>query len=271
MALTESENPDRSVFILHDLVHNESVIRDLKAQGVAIVNSPVGLPAGSTLIFSAHGVSRALEREARSLPLVVKDATCPLVKRVHDIAAARCGEGRFILLTGKRGHCETEGILGRVPPESIRLLESEDEASSFIPEPGRRYVLLSQTTFLTSEFERIAASLKKRIPDLLIERTICSATSDRQAAVRRLASACGAVVVVGSPGSSNSRRLCESARETGAEAYLMSENSEIPRALIGFSGTLGLTSGASASEKEVRTVLAHLLELPGAEYAGEFR
>ena len=271
LALPESENSPHGVFILHDLVHNESVVRNLKDRGVTIVKSPAGLPPGATLIFSAHGVSREMEQLARSLPLIVKDATCPMVRRVHDIAAVRYGEGRFILLAGKHGHCETEGILGRVPQGRIRLLEKGEDAERFVPEPGRRYVLLSQTTFLVSEFERIAAILKKRIPELLVERTICPPTSERQAAVRRLASECGAVVVVGSPESSNTRRLCESARMAGAEAYLMSENSKIPGELASFSGTLGVISGASASEEEVRTVLAHLLELPGAEFAGESR
>ncbi len=271
MALEESEHAANGVFILHDLVHNDSVVRNLKSRGVTIVDSPAGLPEGSTLIFSAHGVSEALEREARSLPLTVKDATCPLVKRVHGLAADRHREGRFILLAGKRGHCETEGILGRVPPGCARLLETAEEATAFVPDPKMRYVLLSQTTFLASGFEKIAEILKSRIPDLLIERTICPATSDRQTAVRRLASACGAVAVVGSPESSNSRRLCESARAAGAAAFLVSESSPVPGELRSFSGTLGLISGASASEEEVRNVLAHLLELPGAEFAGEFK
>ena len=188
LALAESENSPHGVFILHDLVHNESVVRNLKGRGVTIVKSPAGLPSGATLIISAHGVSREMELFARSLPLTVKDATCPMVRRVHDIASAQQGEGRFILLAGKRDHCETEGILGRVPQGCIRLLEKGEDAECFIPEEGTRYVLLSQTTFLVSEFERIAAILKKRIPDLLVERTICPPTSERQEAVRCLAS-----------------------------------------------------------------------------------
>lgn len=271
LALTESENAPRGVFILHDLVHNGSVVRNLKTRGVSIVESPAGLPAGATLIFSAHGVSRALEQEARSLPLRVKDATCPRVRHVHDIAAAGYGSGRFLLLTGKRGHCETEGILGRVPPDCIRLLETQSDALRFVPDSEKRYTLFSQTTFLISEFERIAAILKKRIPDLQIERTFCPVARERQEAVRRLAPVCGAVVVAGSPESSNTLRLCETAREAGMQAYLMSGTSPAPRELTSFSGTLGLISGASASEEEVRTVLAHLLALPGAEFAGEFR
>lgn len=271
MALAESGNAPAGVYILHDLVHNDAVVRSLKNRGVSIVDSPEGLPQGSTLIFSAHGVGEALERQARSLPLTVKDATCPLVKRVHELAVTRHREGRFILLAGKRGHCETEGILGRVPPGCARLLESEAEAEAFEPEPGRRYVLLSQTTFLAPGFERIAAILTGKIPDLQVERTICPATADRQDAVRRLARNCGAVVVVGSPESSNSRRLCECARSAGSRAYLMSETSEIPAELNSFSGTIGLISGASASEDEVQSVLARLLKLPGSSFAGEFK
>ena len=271
MALSETERSSRGVFILHDLVHNDSVVRDLEIRGVTIVESPCGLPAGATLIFSAHGVSREQERTARSLPLTVRDATCPQVRRVHDTAASRYAEGWSLLLAGRRGHCETEGILGRVPPECIRLLETEEDALRFVPEPGRRYVLISQTTFLVSGFERIAAILKKRIPELRIERTFCPVAEERQEAVRRLASVCGAVVAAGSPESSNTRRLCESAREAGAQAYLLSGTSKIPPELASFSGTLGLISGASASEEEVRTVLSHLLELPGAEFAGDFR
>ena len=259
----------KKAYILHELVHNRAVVEDLAARGVFIVDSPEGLPENSTLIFSAHGVSERIENRARALPLHVADATCPLVRHVHSLAAELRRQGYRILLAGKRGHRETEGILGRIPDGTGFLLESEKEAEAFRPEPDEKYALLSQTTFLSDAFERIRIILTEKIPSLHTENTICPSTLRRQRSVRNLAARFSAVAVVGSAGSSNSRRLCETARTEGAEAFLLEAASGIPERLRSFSGTLALTSGASASEEEVQAVLKQLLALPGAEFAGE--
>lgn len=254
LAFSEAEKQERPVVILHELVHNDAVVQELKEHDIVIVEDPAEAPHDSTLIFSAHGVSSAVENAARSLPLNIIDATCPLVKHVHTIAAARSGAGDVILLAGKRGHREVEGILGRIGGES-HLLTSPVDAEKFIPDPTRSYTLVSQTTFFTNDFAAIRRILEKKIPDLHVENTICPSTIMRQEAVRKLAVECDLVIVVGSPGSSNSKRLCETAESVGTRAVLMGGDDPFPEALQAVE-TLGVTSGASASEKEV----AHLLK-----------
>lgn len=254
LAFSEAEKQERPVVILHELVHNDAVVQELKENDIVIVEDPAEAPHDSTLIFSAHGVSSAVENAARSLPLNIIDATCPLVKHVHTIAAARSGAGDVILLAGKRGHREVEGILGRIGGES-HLLTSPVDAEKFIPDPTRSYTLVSQTTFFTNDFAAIRRILEKKIPDLHVENTICPSTIMRQEAVRKLAVECDLVIVVGSPGSSNSKRLCETAESVGTRAVLMGGDDPFPEALQAVE-TLGVTSGASASEKEV----AHLLK-----------
>ncbi len=269
LVLKEAKKEKNKIFVLHELVHNAAVVRNLQEHGVRIVNTPEEVPPGSTLIFSAHGISSAAEGAARALPLHVMDATCPLVKHVHHLAAQYDAEGFRVLLAGKKGHREVEGILGRIPSGSGELIESAEQAECFEPE-GINYVLLSQTTYLVEEFERIREILRKKIPSLEVKNTICRATSARQQQTRSLAAHCGAVLVVGSPESSNSRRLCETASACGAKSYLVNAGTPIPPELAGFSGNLGIISGASASEEEVEQLLRKLLTLPGAEFAGEF-
>ena len=254
LAFSEAEKQEGPVVILHELVHNDAVVQELKEHDIVIVEDPAEAPHDSTLIFSAHGVSSAVENAARSLPLNIIDATCPLVKHVHTLAAARSGAGDVILLAGKRGHREVEGILGRIGGES-HLLTSPVDAEKFIPDPTRSYTLVSQTTFFTNDFAAIRRILEKKIPDLHVENTICPSTIMRQEAVRKLAVECDLVIVVGSPGSSNSKRLCETAESVGTRAVLMGGDDPFPEALQAVE-TLGVTSGASASEKEV----AHLLK-----------
>ena len=254
LAFSEAEKQERPVVILHELVHNDAVVQELKEHDIVIVEDPAEAPHDSTLIFSAHGVSSAVENAARSLPLNIIDATCPLVKHVHTIAAARSGAGDVLLRAGKRGHREVEGILGRIGGES-HLLTSPVDAEKFIPDPARSYTLVSQTTFFTNDFAAIRRILEKKIPDLHVENTICPSTIMRQEAVRKLAVECDLVIVVGSPGSSNSKRLCETAESVGTRAVLMGGDDPFPEALQAVE-TLGVTSGASASEKEV----AHLLK-----------
>ena len=249
-----TDHPGEILYLLHDLVHNSMVSDDLKKRGGKTVLSVNDIPPGGHLLISAHGAAKKVFDDAVAAGLAVIDATCPLVKHVHTIAAARSGAGDVILLAGKRGHREVEGILGRIGGES-HLLTSPVDAEKFIPDPARSYTLVSQTTFFTNDFAAIRRILEKKIPDLHVENTICPSTIMRQEAVRKLAVECDLVIVVGSPGSSNSKRLCETAESVGTRAVLMGGDDPFPEALQAVE-TLGVTSGASASEKEV----AHLLK-----------
>lgn len=267
-ALEQLHRPENGpVRILHELVHNKTVVESLKKQGCEIVENADDAPAGSILIFSAHGVSEDVETHAKSLPLTVFDATCPLVKQVQNLAAQRSAAGDVILLAGKKNHREVEGILGRIPGEKY-LLTSPDDAENFSPASGKSYTLLSQTTFFEEDFEKIVQILQEKISLLQIKNTICPSTSARQDAVRRMAAVCDIVIVVGTPNSSNSKRLCEAAISAGAKSLLLSGTSDLPESLWNVR-TIGVTSGASASEEEVQQLLQRLLTLPGAEFAGE--
>lgn len=267
-ALEQLNDPaGRPVRILHELVHNKTVVESLRQKGCEIVENADDAPEGAVLIFSAHGVSADVENYARSLPVTVLDATCPLVKQVQNLAAQRSAAGDIVLLAGKKNHREVEGILGRIPGGK-HLLTSPSDAENFIPVAGKTYTLLSQTTFFEEDFRKITEILQKKIPSIHVKNTICPSTSARQDAVRRMASVCDTVVVVGTPNSSNSKRLCEAAISAGAKSLLLSGTSEFPAELLQ-SAMIGVTSGASASEAEVQQLLQRLLALPGAEFAGE--
>lgn len=257
----------RNVYILHELVHNKTVVESLHKQGCDIVEDAEETPAGAILIFSAHGVSEEVENHARSLPLTVFDATCPLVKQVQNLAAQRSAAGDVILLAGKKNHREVEGILGRIPGEK-HLLTSPADAEAFVPNADKTYTLLSQTTFFEEDFQKIQQILQSKIQSLHIKNTICPSTSARQEAVRKMAKTCDTIIVTGSGNSSNSKRLCEAAEAAGAKEILLNGTAPLPPELLQ-AETIGLTSGASASEDEVQELLSRLLALPGAEFAGE--
>lgn len=257
----------RKVCILHELVHNQNVVDSLHEQGCDIVENADEAPEGTILILSAHGVSEAVENYARSLPVTVIDATCPLVKQVQDLAVQRSADGDVILLAGKKNHREVEGILGRIHGEKV-LLTSPADAETFQPAADKTYTLLSQTTFFEEDFRKIQQILQNKIKALHVKNTICPSTSARQDAVRRMAQTCDTIIVTGSANSSNSKRLCEAAKSAGANGILLTGSAPLPPELLQ-AATIGLTSGASASEEEVQQLLNRLLALPGAEFAGE--
>ena len=252
------------VFILHELVHNETVVKDLLVKGVKIVDEPEGLPEGATLVFSAHGVSEAVEAHARSLPLNVVDATCPLVRQVQKRGAELSEEGHVVLLFGKAGHREVEGILGRIPGEK-HLLTNPDDARAFEPVPGRTYACISQTTMNSDVIAEMTAILRKKIPGLIESASVCHATLTRQNAVRELAAACDLVLVAGSAHSSNTLRLCEIARNQGARAELVSGPEAVTPELLRGTKCVGVTSGASAPDALVRGIFDAVRRIAGTE------
>ena len=241
------------VFILHELVHNESVVNDLLSRGAKIVDDPEGLPPGATLIFSAHGVSEAVEARARALPLNVVDATCPLVRKVQERGAELSDAGYVVLLFGKAGHREVEGILGRIHGEK-HLLTNPRDARDFEPVPGRSYACISQTTMNSDVIAEMTAILRGKIPDLAEFASVCYATRKRQDAVRELATVCDLVLVAGSAHSSNTSRLCEIVESQGARAELVSGPEAVTPELLRGAKCVGVTSGASAPDTLVRGI-----------------
>ena len=252
------------VFILHDLVHNESVVNDLLSHGAKIVDEPEGLPPGATLIFSAHGVSEAVEARARALPLNIVDATCPLVRKVQERGAELSKEGHVVLLFGKAGHREVEGILGRIHGEK-HLLTNEEDARDFQPDSGRTYACISQTTMNSDVIAEMTAILRGKIPGLVESASVCRATLMRQNAVRELSAKCDLVLVAGSAHSSNTRRLCEIAAGQGARAELVSGPEDITPELLCGAKRVGVTSGASAPDDLVHGILDAVKRIADSE------
>ena len=252
------ENGPYPVRVLHEIVHNDSVVREFTAQGVRFFEKPDPSWTGGTLILSAHGVGEDLEKTVRALPVNVIDATCPLVKRLHAAAAELERSGYLLLMAGKRQHRETEGVVGRLKTAPV-VFEDAEEAERFVPEEGARYAVISQTTLSVDEYERILAVLKRKIPGLHVAGGICLATTSRQSAVKKLAEKCGRIIVIGSTKSSNSKRLREVAETSGAEALLIPDAAALPESFFETSGDVGITSGASAPDRLVDELVAKLL------------
>lgn len=255
-ALEEGPFPVR---VLHEIVHNESVVRDFVSKGVQFYEEPDLAWNGGTLILSAHGVGNDLEKLIQSLPVRLVDATCPLVKRLHASAAELEKNGYTVLMAGKRNHRETEGVIGRLKNPPV-ILENAKEAESFHPEKSISYAVISQTTVSTDEYESILNVLRKKNPGLLVSSGICQATTSRQAAVKKLAAFCPRILVIGSEKSSNSKRLQEVAENSGAEAYLIPDAESLPESFFSISGDIGITSGASAPDNLVCELVKHLQE-----------
>ena len=244
------------VYVLHEIVHNNFIVNDLRQRGVRFAETLEEVPPGAVLLFSAHGVSAAVEEQARSRNLRIVDVTCPLVKRLHHCA----GKARDVLiLIGHRGHPEVEGTVGRSGAKYTFVVGSTAEAEALTPlPPGSRIELLAQTTLNTEEVGRIEAKLRERYPQLESAATVCYATTNRQRAVRALAGKCEVILIIGSPRSSNSNRLREVAEQAGVKAFLIENAGEIPTEIIAKTATIGVSAGASAPESLVEGVLERL-------------
>ena len=248
------------VYVRHEIVHNRYVVDSLKAKGAIFVEELDAVHDGFPVVFSAHGVPKAVPAKAEERGLSYVDATCPLVSKVHRQAERLVNMGQHILFVGHRGHPEVIGTFGQVPEGSITLVETVEDARTIIPADPQHLAFLTQTTLSVDDTHEIIATLKERFPAIQAPRgeDICYATSNRQAAVKVIAAQCDAILVIGAPNSSNSLRLAEVSERAGVRAKLIERADDIDFAWLEGVATLGITAGASAPEVLVREVVACL-------------
>ena len=254
------------IYVRHEVVHNKFVVDDLKAKGAIFVDELADVPRGNTVVFSAHGVSRAVRAEAAARGLTVFDATCPLVTKVHVEVAKMHASGREIVMIGHAGHPEVEGTMGQADG-GIVLVESVADVDCLVVRDPSRLAYVTQTTLSVDDATAIVAALKRRFPEITGPRRddICYATQNRQDAVKFLAPQCDAVIVVGSPNSSNSNRLREVAANLGIPAYMIDRADELQPGWIEGKRHVGVTAGASAPEVLVQQVIERLRQLGAAK------
>ena len=250
------------VYVRHEIVHNRFVVDSLKAKGAIFVDELDEVPDGAPVVFSAHGVPKAIPLEATRREMVWVDATCPLVSKVHRQAERQIEAGRHIIFVGHAGHPEVIGTMGQVPDGSITLVETVEDVAELDIAGERPLAFLTQTTLSVDDTREIVAALQEKYPQIVGPKAedICYATSNRQAAVKAIAPGSDLVLVIGAPNSSNSLRLVEVAERMGTDARLIQRASDIDAAWLEGVGTIGLTAGASAPESLVREVVAKLAE-----------
>ena len=252
------------IYVRHEVVHNRFVVENLEKKGAVFVENLDEVPVGSILIFSAHGVSHEVRREAQAQHFKVFDATCPLVTKVHIEVAKMREQGREIIMIGHQGHPEVEGTMGQANggmylvegPEDVERLEVQDPSN---------LAFVTQTTLSIDDARRTIEALKRRFPEIVGPRRddICYATQNRQDAVKALARECDVILVVGSPNSSNSNRLREVAEHQGVPAYMLDNAGELRPEWVSGKHTVGVTAGASAPEVLVKQVIDKLVSLGG--------
>ena len=261
----------KPVYVRHEIVHNTYVVNRLREKGAVFVEELDEVPPGSILIFSAHGVSRAIREEAGKRGFRLFDATCPLVTKVHVEVARQRQNQREIIVIGHKGHPEVEGTLGQSDTGMHLISDLPDIDSLEITRP-EKLAYVSQTTLSIDDTAMIIAELKKRFPEIAEPKKadICYATTNRQTAVRKLSEKASLIIVVGSPNSSNSNRLREMAEKNGATAYMVDDASQINSGWLKGHDTIGITAGASAPEILVQEVIARLKQ-EGAESVTELQ
>ncbi len=247
------------IYVRHEVVHNKYVVDDLRAKGAVFVEELSDIPVGATVVFSAHGVSLAVRREAESRGLRVFDASCPLVLKVHTEVARMRDQGREIVMIGHRGHPEVEGTMGQVA-QGMYLVESVGDVDRLaVKDPGN-LAFVTQTTLSVDDARAITEALRRRFPKIVGPKKddICYATQNRQDAVKAMAKRCDVVIVVGSPNSSNSNRLREVAANLGVPAYMLDRAEDLKSDWIAGKKVVGVTAGASAPEILVQAVVDRL-------------
>jgi 4-hydroxy-3-methylbut-2-enyl diphosphate reductase len=251
------------VFVRHEIVHNRYVVERLREQGAVFVEELDEVPDDRPVIFSAHGVPKAVPAEARRREMLYLDATCPLVSKVHVEIGRHDAAGREIVLIGHAGHPEVLGAIGQLPAGRISLVETVEDVAGLEPRDPERLAFVTQTTLSVDDTAEIIAALRARFPKAAAPRKedICYATTNRQEAVKKIAPMCELMLVVGSPASSNSQRLVEVARQAGApRARLIDDASELDWAWFEDVSAVGLTAGASAPDLLVQQVIEALSE-----------
>lgn len=250
------------VYVRHEIVHNRYVVDELKNQGAIFVEELDEVPDGVPVVFSAHGVPKAVPHKAEERGLEYLDATCPLVSKVHRQAERQVEAGRHIIFVGHNNHPEVIGTFGQVDEGMMTLVETLDDVAALAPADPDMLAFLTQTTLSVDDTRAIVEALQARFPNIVGPKgeDICYATSNRQDAVKDIAKSCDLMLVIGAPNSSNSLRLVEVAQREGTTAYLIQRASEIDFNWMEGVKTLGLTAGASAPEILVREVVTHLQE-----------
>ena len=250
------------VYVRHEIVHNTHVVDGLKAQGAVFVEELAEVPTDAVAIFSAHGVSRAVETEARARGLRAIDATCPLVTKVHEQGRRYAAKGYALILIGHAGHPEVTGTLGQIPAP-VTLVQTEADVDALVLDADAPLAYITQTTLSVDDTRGIIDALQRRFPQIVgpDTRDICYATQNRQTAVRELSQQVDVVLVVGAQNSSNSQRLREIAAQAGVRSYLIAQGSELKPDWVRDAGAVGVTAGASAPETMVQDVVAALRRL----------
>ena len=250
------------IYVRHEIVHNTYVVNDLKTRGAIFIEELSDVPPGATLVFSAHGVSKAVQNEAKARGFQIFDATCPLVTKVHVEVAKLHAEGFEFIMIGHQGHPEVEGTMGQLS-SGIHLVDSVADVAKVAPMQTTKLALVTQTTLSVDDAAEIAAAVKARFPLVRVPKMqdICYATQNRQDAVKIMSPQVDMVIVVGSPTSSNSNRLAELALRLGTESHMIDNADELQDAWFEGKTTIGLTAGASAPEILVNQVIKRIKEL----------
>ena len=269
----------RPIYVRHEIVHNTFVVNDLKEKGAIFIEDLDDVPPGATLVFSAHGVSKAIQNGAKARGFQIFDATCPLVTKVHVEVAKLHKEGYEFIMIGHKGHPEVEGTMGQLE-SGIHLVEDVADVARVRPAQTAKLAVVTQTTLSVDDAAEISAAVLARFPQVKSpkKQDICYATQNRQDAIKVLSPQVDLVIVVGSPTSSNSNRLAELARKLGVESYMVDSASELQPAWIDGKRSIGLTAGASAPEILVHEVITRIKALgavsvrkmPGIEETTKF-
>jgi 4-hydroxy-3-methylbut-2-en-1-yl diphosphate reductase len=256
------------IYVRHEVVHNKFVVQDLGKKGAVFVEDLSEVPVGATVVFSAHGVSQAVRRDAEARALKVFDATCPLVTKVHVEVSKKRGQGREVVMIGHRGHPEVEGTMGQ-SEGGMYLVEKPEDVSRLGVKDEKNLAFVTQTTLSVDDARQTINALKQRFPGIMGPKKddICYATQNRQDAVKALAKQCDVVIVVGSPNSSNSNRLREVAQQQGVAAYMVDNAQELQPAWVAGKRVVGVTAGASAPEVLVKQVVEKLRQLGAVSFA----
>jgi len=275
----------KPIYVRHEVVHNQYVINDLKTKGAVFIEDLNDVPKGSHVIFSAHGISKAIREEAKSRELIPIDATCPLVTKVHVEVNKMLNQGMDIIMIGHKGHPEVEGTMGQIEEHhtnrKMHLIETIEDVKHLIVDHPNKIAYVTQTTLSIDDTKAIIEALKTKYPNIQGPKSddICYATQNRQDAVKEISGLCDLIIIVGSQNSSNSNRLKELALREGVEAYMIDHEDALQSSWLLDKKNIGISAGASAPEISVKNIVnkiesltkAHIRELPGVEESVVFR